>query len=298
MRPPLPHSRSVDETMIPFKYRLLLPMAVTLAAVLIYPLLFSLWASLHDYRLTALGDVRWVGLEHYAALATNRSFWNAMHNTVIFVAVAVGLEFALGFLLAILLHRATPFRHVFRALLLTPAFITPIAVGLIFRFLLNSQLGVIPHLLRSVGVDVDWFGPNLALFSLALIDVWQWTPFMMLLLLAGLEALPPEPFEAARVDGATGWQVLRHITFPLMRPVILASLLIRMLDAFKVYEYVYAITRGGPGESTETIQYHIYRVGFLYYRAGEAAAMAYVLMAVILLFVVVLFYVVRREATS
>ncbi|MCS6828320.1 MAG: sugar ABC transporter permease, partial [Caldilinea sp.] len=103
---------------------------------------------------------------------------------------------------------------------------------------------------------------------------------------------------AARVDGADGWQVLRHITFPLMRPVILASLLIRMLDAFKVYEYVYAITRGGPGESTETIQYHIYRVGFLYYRAGEAAAMAYVLMAVILLFVLALFYVVRREATS
>jgi multiple sugar transport system permease protein len=173
-------------------------------------------------------------------------------------------------------------------------FITPIAVGLMFRFLLNSQLGVITKLTEAIGLRIDWFSAQNALLTLALIDVWQWTPFMLLLLLAGLEALPEEPFEAARVDGASAWQSFWHLTLPMLRPTLLAAIVIRMLDAFKVYEYVYAITRGGPGESTETIQYHIYRVGFLYYRLGEASAMAYVLIAVILVLVVTLFYSLRR----
>ncbi len=117
---------------------------------------------------------------------------------------------------------------------------------------------------------------------------------MLLLLLAGLESLPAEPFEAARVDGASGWAMMRHITIPLLQPVILAAVIIRMLDAFKVFEYVYAITRGGPGERTEVIQYHIYRVGFRFFRMGEAAAMAYTLIVITLMLVVLLFFVLRR----
>lgn len=282
---------------LPLKYRMLFPLLLLLGAVMGYPLLFSFWVSLHDYRLTAIQEARWVGAAQYIALLRDTSYWTAMRNTLVFVAVAVGLELALGFGLAVLLHRATtPFRHFFRSILLTPMFITPIAVGLMFRFLLNSQLGIIPQFLKILGIQIDWFGPRLALFSLALIDVWQWTPFMMLLLLAGLEALPVEPFDAARVDGASGRQIVWHLTLPMLRPVMLAAVIIRMLDAFRVYEYVYAITRGGPGESTETIQYHIYRVGFLYFRLGEASAMAYTLILVIMLLVVVLFYSLRREA--
>ena len=280
------------------KYRLLAPLVLVLGAVIGYPLAFSLWVSLHNYTLTAIGQAKLVGAANYLGLLANPSYWRAIGNTVTFVLVAVGLELILGFGLALLLHhRATPLRHLFRSLLLTPMFITPIAVGLMFRFLLNSQLGIIPQALKALGIHVDWFGSRLALFSLALIDVWQWTPFMLLLLLAGLEALPTEPFEAARVDGASGWNMVRYVTLPLMRPVILAAVVIRMLDAFKVYEYVYAITRGGPGESTETIQYHIYRVGFLYFRMGEAAAMAYTLIIVVLILVILLFYVLRRSAT-
>lgn len=279
------------------KYRLMIPILLLLGLLMGYPLAFSLWVSLHDYRLTAIEAARWVGGAQYLALWSNASYWTAMRNTLVFVAVAVGLELILGFGLAVLLHRpTTPFRHFFRSFLLTPMFITPIAVGLMFRFLLNSQLGIIPQLLKGLGIQIDWFGPRLALFSLALIDVWQWTPFMMLLLLAGLEALPAEPFDAAKVDGASGWQTVWHLTLPMMRPVMLAAVIIRMLDAFRVYEYVYAITRGGPGESTETIQYHIYRVGFLYFRLGEASAMAYTLILVILILVAVLFYSLRREA--
>jgi multiple sugar transport system permease protein len=169
---------------------------------------------------------------------------------------------------------------------------------LIFRFLTNSQLGVIPNLLKLINVHIDFFGPKLALFSISIIDVWQWTPFMLLLLLAGLESLPEEPFEAAQVDGAQGWRLIWYVTLPLMRPIILAAIVIRMLDAFKVYEYVYAITRGGPGVATETMQYLIYRTGFIYFRAGEAAAMSYTFIFVITIMVMVLFYLLRGEAET
>ncbi|MFN3928911.1 MAG: carbohydrate ABC transporter permease, partial [Thermoflexus sp.] len=243
----------------------------------------------------ALSEVRWLGLQQYGELFQNASYWNAMQNTLIFVFGAVGLELLLGFLLAYFLWRPVPAQNVFRAILLTPMFVTPIAVGLMFRFLLNNQLGIIPLWLRALGVEIDWFGPELALWSLILIDVWQWTPLMVLLILAGLEALPTEPMEAARVDGASEFQIVRHLILPLIRPMMLAAILIRMLDAFRVFEYVYAITRGGPGERTETILFHIYRVGFLYFRLGEAAAMAFTLAAVIFILVVLLFRILRRQ---
>ena len=275
--------------------RLLLPLLGLLALVQGYPIAFAAYISFHNYQLTALDQVRWVGLAQYQGLLDNPSYWTATRNTLVFVGGAVALELLLGLALALLLHRPILGQNAFRAIVLMPMFITPIAVGLMFRFLLNSQLGIIPALLRPLGLEVDWFGPRLALFSLILIDVWQWTPLMVLFLLAGLEALPTEPFEAARVDGASGLQILRHLTLPLLRPVILAAVLIRMLDAFRVFEYVYAITRGGPGERTETILFHIYRVGFLYFRLGEAAAMSFTLAAVILILVVVLFYILRRQ---
>lgn len=272
-------------------------MAVILLSIMVIPLAYSFIISLQDFELTKIGQQSFVGAENYIKLLNNKSYWTAMRNTIFFVLLAVGLEVVIGFSLALLLHnKATFLRGFFRSTLLTPMFITPIAVGLMFRFMLNSQLGVIPIALKSIGIEVDWFSPQLALISIALIDVWQWTPFMLLLLLAGLESLPEEPFEAAKVDGAKGWTMVRYVTLPLMRPIILAALVIRMLDAFKVYEYVYAITRGGPGEATETIQYYIYRTGFIYFRAGEAAAMSYTLIVVITILVMILFYVLRGEA--
>lgn len=272
-------------------------MGLILLAIMIFPLGYSLAISLQDYELSRIGQERFIGLDNYIRLFSNSSFWTAMGNTITFVVLAVGLELVLGFFLALLLHnKATFMRGFFRSTLLTPMFITPIAVGLMFRFLLNSQLGVIPTALEAIGLRVNWFGPDLALFSIVLIDVWQWTPFMLLLLLAGLESLPEDPFEAARVDGAVGWAMVRHITIPLMRPIILAAVIIRMLDAFKVYEYIYAITRGGPGEATESMQYFIYRTGFIYFRAGEAAAMSFTLIIVITLLVALLFTVLRRES--
>lgn len=270
---------------------MLLPLLLVLGAVLLYPLIFSARISLLDYRLNALEDVRFVGLENYASLASNSDYLTAMMNTGFFVVTAVGLELVIGLTLAVAVHRQRRLRDPIRAVLLTPMFVTPIAVGLMFRFLLNQQLGLVPPLLEQLGIRINFFGPDLALLSLAFIDVWQWTPLMFLLALAGLENLPREPLEAARVDGASAWFAFRRVTLPLLKPVLVIAVVIRGLDALRVFEYVFAITRGGPGTATETIQYHIWRVGFQFFRLGEGAAMAYTLVAVVL---IVLTLLVRR----
>ena len=277
------------------RYRLILPLGLLLAAVMAYPLVFSGWISLHDYRLTKLYDIRFRGLENYLFIFGDAPFGKAMANTLMFVAGAVTIELVLGLSLALLLQRLVLFQNFARAVLLAPMFITPIAVGLMFRFMLSSELGVIPYYLGLLGLQVDWFQADLALFSLMLIDAWQWTPFMLLMFLAGLEALPRSPFEAAKVDGASAWMTFWHVTLPMLRPVILVALIIRALDAFKVFEYVYAITRGGPGNATEVILFHIYKTGFRFFRMGEAASMAFVLIAITLLLVTILYVAMRRR---
>jgi multiple sugar transport system permease protein len=300
------HPLSVDEASRPRTVRtaeqqgrrlgrlMVLPLIVILGAIFLYPVLFTARISLQDYRLNALGDVRFIGLDHYVSLLSNNTFITAMRNTAVFVVVAVGLELVIGLTLALLVHRQIRLRNLTRSILLAPMFVTPIAVGLMFRFLLNQQLGLVPPLLQAVGIEIDFFGPRLALLSLAFIDVWQWTPLIFLMMLAGLESLPKQPFEAAKVDGASAWFTFRRVTLPMLRPAIVVAVIIRTLDALRVFEYVFAITRGGPGEATETIQFLIYRVGFQFFRLGEAAAMAYVLVAVVLVLVAVLVRLSRR----
>ncbi|WP_333834372.1 carbohydrate ABC transporter permease [Rubrimonas sp.] len=277
-----------------FASLMLAPLAALLLATLAWPILFSGWISLHDWRLTRLDDVRFLGLENFEHVLGDGAFWNALRNTGVFVGLAVSLELLLGLALAVHLRRFGVVRRVAQALLLAPMFVTPIAVGLTFRFMMNAEFGVIPWLLSPIAT-VDWFGRDMALFSLVLIDVWQWTPFMLLMFLAGLEALPKAPFEAARVDGAGPWLTFRALTLPMLRPVIVVAVVIRALDAFKVFEYVFAITRGGPGVATETMQFHIYQVGFRFFRMGEAAAAAFLLAAILLLGVAAFVAAARRS---
>ena len=279
---------------VPIQYRFLAPLLVLLAIVVIYPLGYSAWLSLTDRTITR-PQTSFVGLEQYGSLVGNSGYGVAMRNTFVFVLFAVGLELVLGLAIAMALQRQRWARDATRAFLLTPMFITPIAVGLMFRFLLNQQLGPIPAALGSVGLDIDFFGTRLALPTIIAIDVWQWTPFMVLLLLAGLESLPRQPFEAARVDGASWWLTFRRVTLPLLKPVIAIAVLLRALDAFKVFEYVFAITRGGPGNATDTLQYLIYRTGFQFFRLGEAAAMGFVLVAIVFVLVTFLYRTLLRQ---
>lgn len=281
-----------------FKYGMLAPLVAVFIAVVGFPLLYALYLSFTEYKLTDRGAPDLVGFENYLSTFTNPAFWEAFGVTAVYVVVAVGLELVIGLAIALSLQKQKWARDVTRSMLLAPMFITPIAVGLTFRFLLNDQIGAIPELLRGIGMNYDFFGPGRALFTLAFIDVWQWTPFMVLLLLAGLESIPKQPLEAARGDGGSPWYIFRRIVLPLLAPVLVVAILLRALDALKVFEYVYATTRGGPGTETQTIQYFTYQTGIQFFRLGEASSMAFVVLAVVLTVIVIVFRRLERNKSS
>ncbi len=279
-----------------FQLRMLTPLFLVAALAVGLPLIYALYLSFTDFRLTQQGVASLVGLDNYQSSLTNSSFWGAIRTTTIYVVIAVTFETVLGLLIALSLQKQRWARDLTRAMLLAPMFITPIAVGLTFRFLLNDQLGAIPYMLRGIGINYDFLGSGKALFTLAMIDVWQWTPFMVLLLLAGLESIPKSPQEAARVDGAGAFYLFWRVTLPLLVPVLSVAILLRSLDALKVFEYVYATTRGGPGTQTETIQYFTYQTGIQFFRLGEASSMAFILLAIVLPLIIFLFRRLEKRA--
>ena len=276
-------------TTVKFKHGMVAPLIALFVGVVGFPLAYAFYLSVTDYKLTSRGTPKLVGANNYLATFGDADFWQAFGTTATYVGVAVTMELLIGLALALALQKQRWASDLTRSMLLAPMFITPIAVGLIFRFLLNDQIGAIPRLLQAIGVDYDFFGPGRALYTLACIDVWQWTPFMVLLLLAGLESIPKEPLEAARVDGARGWYVFRRVTLPLLAPVLVVAILLRALDAMKVFEYVFATTRGGPGTETQTLQYFIYQTGIQFFRLGSASSMAFVVLVVVLTVIVVAF---------
>ncbi len=273
------------ENRLPTGWVLLTPASALLGFVVAIPLLTALALSFTEYNLTLSTFPTFVGIQNYVqGVVTDGQFLNALINTTVFVVAAVSLEFLLGFGLALLLWEKFPGRGIFRAVLLTPMFIAPVAVGLMFRFIFNSQMGVIPELLGFVGLgDLGWFtDPTLAMLVMVLGDVWQWTPYMVILLLAGLQALPSEPYEAARIDGASSFEQFYEITLPLMRPVIAATLIIRIIDASKVFAKIYTMTSGGPGVATETLAWYIYKTGFQSYHLGIAASQSVTVLLMII----------------
>jgi multiple sugar transport system permease protein len=277
-----------------FRMKMLAPLLALLGVAVGYPLLYSFYVSLTDYKITNRFDVKFTGLQQYDATVHNSDYWSALAVTGSFVVSAVFIELVLGMCIALALRRQKRFRDFTRSFLLSPMFITPIAVGLMFRFLLNQQLGVIPTVLAKLGMSYDFFGSGHALWSIVMIDVWQWTPFMVLLLLAGLEGLPRQPYEAALIDGASPLYTFRRVTLPLLTPVLTVAVLIRGLDGLKVFEYVYAITRGGPGTETQTIQYLVYNTGITFFRLASASSMAYGLLIIVMVLAVVLFRRVEK----
>ncbi|GAA1217264.1 sugar ABC transporter permease [Rhodoglobus aureus] len=277
-----------------FKLGMLAPLIALLVLIVGFPLAYALYLSVTDYKLTDRGTPGFVGIDNFLSTLTNVDFWEAFGTTVLYVVMAVGAEVVLGLAIALALQKQKWAKDLTRSMLLAPMFITPIAVGLTFRFLLNDQIGAIPAMLRGIGISYDFFGPGRALMTLAAIDAWQWTPFMVLLLLAGLESIPKQPLEAARVDGGSAWYVFRRVTFPLLSPVLVIAVLLRALDALKVFEYVFATTRGGPGTETQTIQYFTYQTGIQFFRLGEASSMAFVLLAIVLTLIILTFRRIER----
>lgn len=257
------------------------PASLFLLVTLGYPIAYLLFHSLfnENFARPELGS-QFIFLGNYATLLGDPRFWNSVRVTGIFVVCAVGIELLIGLGIALLLQRVRHGRRALVALLLIPSMMMPIAVGLMWRYMLDDSYGMIAfylkaiHLLGPGGLIVDplLVRPLTALGSLIVVDVWEWTPFMALILYAGLESLPGEPFEAAIVDGASPSQMFRFITIPLLRRAVAVAVLIRMADALRVLDIVFSMTNGGPGTSTETLQLYSYNLGFGAFDTGLAFA--------------------------
>jgi multiple sugar transport system permease protein len=233
------------------------PAVAALALVALGPLVATAWLSLRRH-LVVFGEDAFVGLANYRALAADARFWNALWNTSYFTLVAVAVELALALPLALVLHRATRGRHALRAAVLVPWILPTAVAAKLWALVLQPDHGLLARLVPGAGAAV-LASPALALHAAILVDVWKTTPFVALLLLAGLQAIPEDLARAARVDGASGWRVFRAITLPLLRPAILLAVLFRSLDAFRVFDVVLVLTEGGPGHTTESLSLYAYK---------------------------------------
>lgn len=277
----------------------LLPSIIVLLLIIAMPLMYSLVLSMFRYTFLSPHLNQFVGFGNYADTFADQYFWNSVKVTMLFVLMVVPLEFFLGYGIALLLSRDIKFKSVFYFILTMPMVMSPVAVGLIWRMLLHSELGVVNFLLRGIGLEyVNWFGnPHLALLTVTIVDIWQQVSFMVLLLLAGLTSLPKEPFESALIDGANGFQSLIYIKTPLLKPIIIVAVLQRIITAFKTYDLIYVLTSGGPGISTDLISYYIYRTTFMGLDLSLASSVSYVLLIVILGITVILFKATMKERT-
>lgn len=257
-------------------YFLLAPTLAVLFTLSIYPLIYSILTSLQT------DDKRWT-LAHFSRLLSDNFFLIALEHTVFFSFIALCFEFIIGLSLALLLNEYLPGRKLFRSALLVPMMLPTVVVGVVWRLMLNPNFGAVNGTLKSLGFNTQqltWTAsPTLAFFSIIAVDVWQWTPFVFLVLLAGLQAIPQEPYEAARLDGSSKWQTFVYITLPLLKPAILIVLLLRTMDLLRMFDQIFILTEGGPGFATETVSLYIYRTAFRFFDFGYAAAMSFVLLA-------------------
>ena len=278
----------------------LLPAYGAILAVVGIPVAYSLYLSFHKWKLTTFQQgVPFVGLDNYLQAIGDAGFWHSLQLTIGFMFVALVIEVLLGIALAVLLEQAFKGRRTVLILLLLPLFVTNVVIGLIWRILLSYDFGVLNWLLSLLGLPkVAWLGdPSLALWSLVIVDVWNTTAFVALLVLAGLAGVPDEPRQAARVDGASAWQAFRFITLPLLKPVIFVAVVWRTIDLFRIFDVVYSLTGGGPYNATETISVYAYNQGFASFNLGFASAISYLIILTLAVILAVEYRLLGRRST-
>jgi multiple sugar transport system permease protein len=273
------------------------PAIVVLVLMLAFPFGYTAYLSLFDW-FVASGPPRFAGLKNYIELLEDPRFLNAVVRTFEYTILAVVGEIVLGVALAVLMNRSFYGRGVMRTLLLLPMAATPVAIALVWLLMFDPATGVLNYLLGLVGLPASiWVNdPTLAIPALALVDIWQWTPLVLLIVLGGLASLPVEPYEAAKIDGASGLQTFIYITLPLLRPYIIVAALFRGIDALKTFDTIYVITRGGPAFASETLNLYIYSSAFEYLKMGYSSAMLVVFFLIVLGLSLVLIMVRRRSA--
>ncbi len=272
---PVDRTQPLDSTTNFYRYLFLWPALFTLLAVIIFPLLYTIRISFSSWNVTS-SLLNFIWFDNYRNVLQDNRFWSSFATLILTATVSVALEFVIGLGLALLLWTESRGGRFFRVLFLLPMMVTPVIMAVVWQTIFHESLGPVNDLLQRVGFPpVQWLTeyPQ-AFFAVIIAEVWQWTPFVFILLLGGLKSLPHEPFEAAAVDGANFLQTFWHITFQLLRPFIASVLLIRSIEASKIMETVYVLTSGGPGTSTETTSYYIYIAALRDFKIGYAAALS------------------------
>lgn len=277
-------------------YMFAAPAAIVMLIALFYPITYMIWGSFRAWSPSqGISETEFVGLANYLRLLADPAFHESFWVTMVFAVTVVSVEMVLGVGLALLLDRKIRGMSVLRTLFILPMMIAPVVVGLVWRFMFHQTYGTFNRFLEAVGLPkVDWLGQN-ALLSVIIADIWQWTPFIFILSLAALQSLPRSALEAARIDGATTWQQIWHIKLPLMAPVLLVTLILRLIDAFKVLEVILVLTGGGPGLQTEILALRIARTAREFRELGEAAAMSNMLLMLLMVLTLGMFALTKWQ---
>ena len=260
------------------------PAVGVMALACLYPVVSAFQLGVYDWSLgTPWASARWVGLDNFVAAFSNPRVWSSLLTTLLFAAVCVSAEMVLGIALALALEHPVRGMAFFRTLFILPMMIAPIAVGLAWRYLFDAQFGLINAVLGLLGIAAKtWLvDPTLAFVAIVIADVWQWTPFVFIMMIAALANVDKAVIEASRIDGAGWWQMTWLVKLPMVMPVIAITLMMRLIDAFRVLEVIYVLTFGGPGDSTEILALHIYKTAFVGQQLGVAAAISVLLLAVV-----------------
>ena len=278
----------------PSYWPFVVPALVIVGAVIIFPWAFTLWMSVNEWHLG--GDQRFIGIANFARIAGDTRFWESMGHTVVYTVLSVAAPLVLGTLAALVFDSKLPMRGLLRGIFVMPMMATPVAIALVWTMMFHPQLGVLNYLLSLVGIGPqEWiFNQNTVIPSLVLVETWQWTPLIMLIVLGGLAAMPRDPFESAEIDGANGWQKFRYITLPMILPFMMVAVIIRSIDALKSFDIIFAMTQGGPGTASETINIYLYNVAFAYYDIGYGSALAVVFFIVIITMSLALLHLRQR----
>jgi len=261
------------------------PAVIAVVLLLVFPLGYTVWMSFHDWSGSITDAPRAVGLANFGdILFHDKRFLGAFLRTLLFAALAIAIQTVLGVAMALLLNREFPGKSVVRTIALLPMVATPVVVALMWTLILNPTQGALPYIFFRLHLpQVLWLSnPKLVILALVLVDTWEWTPLIMLITLAGLAGLPVEPMEAARIDGASAWQTFWWITLPLLRPAIVVAALFRAIDAIKTFDIIFAMTQGGPGNASETLNIYVFQTAFSYQKIGYASSLLIIFFALVL----------------
>jgi len=268
------------------KYIFPLPAIIFVILLMIFPVCYTLFISFTDWALTSGRPMRFVGLQSYLTILKSSRFHMAVLRTFAFTGGAVAAEAVLGTIIALVLNREFKGKGALKFILLLPLVVTPVAIGIVFNLFYDPTIGFLNYVLNALGLPQSgWVTESKTVLpSLMLVDVWQWTPMIALIVLAGLSSLSTEPFESAMVDGANGVQTFFRVTLPMIMPTVLTAIVLRAVDALKTYDIIYAMTRGGPGYSSETLNILSYKLSFEYFTLGQSSASLVFLFLIVLLF--------------